>query len=86
MLKKIIFLFLLIPTLSCAIYEVDMTMDRPYTTDMAIQASQVYYKAINPTRPCVNCPRRMNRWARCNKKNLKVDPALLDAEPEDDSW
>lgn len=84
MVKKMICFISMIPQLASAIYEVDMTMDRPYTADIAIQPSQLYYKAINRTRPCSRCRPRINRWARCNKNNLQIDPELLDTTDIDD--
>jgi hypothetical protein len=50
----------------------DFSQDRPFSTDVPIPPSQLYYKAGNPTRPCVKCPHRKNRWARCNGRSLKI--------------
>lgn len=58
----------------------DMTMDRPYTTDIPLQITDNYYTARNPTRATENIPARKNRWARCNEDNLDVKEYCQDEE------
>ena len=50
----------------------DMSQDRPLTTDIPYILNQLYVKPQTPTRDCANCPRRINRWSRCNAPSLKV--------------
>ena len=70
-MKKSILLFSFIPVIS-TFAALDMTQDRPFTTDIAPPTSQIYYKAGNPTRDCPGC-RGINNWARCNSKRLKIN-------------
>lgn len=77
--SKLLIIFLtLIPT--SAITYFDMTMDRPYTTDIPLQITDNYYTARNRTRATENIPARKNRWSRCNEADLKVKEYCQDED------
>lgn len=76
--KIFILCLMLTPSLTNSYY--DMTMDRPYTTDIPLQITDNYYTARNPTRAAENVPARKNRWARCNENALKVKEYCQDEE------
>lgn len=50
-----------------------MNQDRVATTDFPRELYENYSRPDNRTRQISNChKRRINRWARCNAKNLQI--------------
>lgn len=81
MLKKIVFSLVSFIPLTL-LSQFDMSMDRISTTDIPTEFNQIYYEPRNPTRPCINCPERENRWAHCSCPNLHIHDYCYDFQDD----